>query len=142
MIIGAVITLPANAQAPASASLTHTVAVTIPSRVKIQVASLTVATPASINVSAGQLSTERLALTVNATQAWVLAVGSSSDVATRKTGVEWSRDARSQFSAVTTNHVPVATGARSFNANAANVFFRNTNGNRDGESVVLTVSAP
>jgi len=142
LVIGsAVMALPANAQPRASASLTHTVFVTVPARVKVQVASLSASTPASIKVSAGELNTVGLGLTVNATQAWVLSIGSASDVTTRKAGMQWSRDG-SQFSAVTTNHATVATGVNSFDAKAANVFLRNTDGSRDGEPVMLTVAAP
>lgn len=142
VISSAIMAVPANAQSFASTSLTHTVFVTVPPRVKVQVASLAVATPASIKVSAGQLNTEGLSLTVNATQAWVLSIGSASDVTTHKPGMEWSRDGRSQFSAVTTNHVPVATGVNSTDAKAANVFFRSATGSTDGEPVMLTVVAP
>ena len=143
LVIGsAIMALPANAQSRASTSLMHTVVVTIPSRVKVQVASLAASTPASIKVSAGDLNTVGLALTVNATQAWVLSIGSASDVTTRKLGVQWSRDGRSQFSGVTSNNVAVATGVSSFDAKAANVFFRSANGSKDGEPVMLTVAAP
>jgi len=72
----------------------------------------------------------------------VLSIGSTSDVATAKSGVQWSRDGRSMFSAVTTNQVPVASGVSSFDAKAANVFVRSANGNGDGEPVMLTVAAP
>jgi hypothetical protein len=142
VISSAIVALPVNAQPRASASLTHTVVVTVPSRVKVQVASLAASTPASIKISTGDLNTVGLALTVNATQAWVLSIGSGSDVTSRKLGVQWSRDGRSHFSAVTTNSVPVATGVSSFDAKAANVFFRSANGNKDGEPVMLTVAAP
>jgi len=144
LVIGsAVMALPANAQPRASASLTHTVFVTVPARVKVQVASLSASTPASIKVSAGELNTVGLGLTVNATQAWVLSIGTASSVIGRKpTMQQWSRDGRSQFSAVTTNHATVATGVNSFDAKAANVFLRDTDGSRDGEPVMLTVAAP
>ncbi len=138
----AIVALPANAQSRASTSLTHTVIVTVPPRVKVQVASLAVSTPASVRVASGQPNTEGLSLTVSATRAWVLSIGSASGAATRKLGLQWSRDSRSQFSPMTTRDVPVATGVSSFDAKAANVFFRNANGTRDGDSVVLTVSAP
>jgi hypothetical protein len=133
---------PANAQSRASTSLTHMVVVTVPSRVKVQVASLAASSPASIKVSTTDINTVGLGLTVNATQAWVLSIGSASDVATRKSAVQWSRDGRSQFSAVTTSQVPVAAGVSSFDPKAANVFFRNANGSRDGAAVMLTVVAP
>ena len=142
VISSAIMALPASAQPRASASLMHTVVVTVPSRVKVQVARIATPTPASIKVSAGDLNTVGLALTVDATQAWVLSIGSASDVTTRTPGVHWSRDGRSQFSAVTTNNVPVATGVNSLDAKAASVFFRSANGNKDGEPVMLTVAAP
>jgi hypothetical protein len=142
VISSLIVTHPASAQSRASTSLTHMVVVTVPSRVKVQVASLAASAPASINVSTGALNTVGLGLTVNATQAWVLSIGSASDVATRKSPVQWSRDGRSQFSSVTTTHVPVATGVSSFDPKAANVFFRNANGSRDVEPVMLTVAAP
>jgi hypothetical protein len=142
VISSSIMANPASAQSRASTSLTHIVVVTVPSRVKVQVASLAVPAPASINDAAGEPNTVGLGLTVNATQAWVLSIGSASDVATRKSGVQWSRDGRSQFSAVTTSHVPVAAGVSSFDPKAANVFFRNANGSTDGEPVMLTVVAP
>ena len=141
VISSSILALPANAQSRASASLTHMVVVTVPSRVKVQVASLS-SNPTSVKVSANELNTIGLALTVNATQAWVLSIGSASDVATGKPGMKWSRDDRSQFSAVTAKQVTLATGVSSFDPKAANVFFRNTNGSADGQPVMLTVVAP
>ncbi len=142
VISSTLIAHPANAQSRASTSLLHTVFVTVQPRVKVQVASLAASTPASTKVSAGELNTVGVGLTVKATQAWVLSIGSASDVTTRKLGVRWSRDGRLQFSAVTSNHVPVATGVSSFDAKAANVFFRSASENKDGEPVILTVAAP
>ncbi|HMJ18085.1 MAG TPA: hypothetical protein VK478_06815 [Gemmatimonadaceae bacterium] len=141
VISSSIVAHPANAQSRASTSLNHMVVVTVPSRVKVQVASLSPST-ASIKVSAGELNTVGLGVTVNATQAWVLSIGSASDVATGKPAVKWSRDDRSQFSAVTANQVTVATGVSSFDPKAANVFFRNANGSADGQPVMLTVVAP
>ena len=142
LVSSSIIAQPANAQPRASTSLTHVVVVTVPSRVKVQVASLSASNPASIKVSAGERNTVGLALTVNATRAWVLSIGSASDVATGKAGVQWSRDDRSLFSAVTANQVTLATGVSSFDPKAANVFFRNANGSRNGQPVMLTVVAP
>jgi hypothetical protein len=138
----AIMALPANAQSFASTSLTHTVVVTVPARVKVQVASLAASSPASIKASASDLNTVGLALTVSATHAWVLSIGSASDVTTRTPGVQWSRDGHAQFSAVTSKSTPIAAGVSSFDAKAANVFFRSANRNRDGEPVMLTVTAP
>ena len=141
VISSSIVAHPANAQSRASTSLTHMVVVTVPSRVKVQVASLSAST-ASIKVSAGELNTVGLGVTVNATQAWVLSIGSASVVATGKPAVKWSRDDRSQFSAVTANQVTVATGVSSFDPKAANVFFRNASGSTNGQPVMLTVVAP
>ena len=138
----AIMALPANAQSPASTSLIHTVVVTVPPRVKVRVASLAVSAPSSIRVSSAQPNTAGLALTIKATQAWVLSIGSESGAATRKSGLQWSRDGLSQFSAVTTGDIPVASGVSSSDSKAANLVFRNANGNSDGESVLLTISAP
>jgi hypothetical protein len=141
VISSSIVAHPANAQSRASTSLTHMVVVTVPSRVKVQVASLSAST-ASIKVSAGELSTVGLGVTVNATQAWVLSIGSASDVATGKPAVKWSRDDRSQFSVVTANQVTVATGVSSFDPKAANVFLRSADGSAVGQPVMLTVVAP
>ncbi len=116
----AVVALPAGAQSRGSASLTHTVSVTVPARVKVRVASLGASTPAPASVSSSQAKPNGLSLTVSASQAWVLAIGSASSVAMPKSDLQWSPDGRSQFSTVTTRDVPVAKG----------------------ETVVLTVSAP
>ncbi len=76
-----IIAHPANVQSWASTSLTHmVVVVTVPSRVKVQVANLAASTPASIKVFPSELNTVGLGLTVKATQAWVLSIGSASDV--------------------------------------------------------------
>ena len=140
-----IIAHPANAQSWASTSLTHMVVVTVPSRVKVQVANLAASTPASIKVSPGELNTVGLGLTVKATQAWVLSIGSASGVAAAKSRVQWSADGGSGYSAVTTASSVVASGA-SYDVKAANVFFRGASGSRpsgrDAETVVLTVSAP
>jgi hypothetical protein len=143
LVIGsAVIALPVNAQSLGSASLTHTVFVTVPSRVRVQVADLAVPTPAAVRISDGELNTTGLAVTVNATQAWVLSIGSATDVTSRSAGMQWSRDGRSNFSAVTANPTTVANGVNSFDPKAANVFLRSANGSRDGAPVMLTVVAP
>lgn len=149
-ISSAIIALPADAQSRGSASLTHTVSVTVPPRVKIQVAPLAISTPASEGVSAGQTSPEGLSLSINANRAWVLAIGFVSEVAARKSRLQWSPDGSSGFSAVTMSDAPVASSDSSFDARAANLYFRGAtsragstlSGYRSGESVVLTVSAP
>ena len=140
----AIISLPAGAQG-GSASLTHTVSVSVPARLKVQVANLAFSSSAPASVSSVQPKADGLSITVNATQAWVLSIGSASGVAAAKSRVQWSTDGGSGYSAVTTASSVVASGA-SYDAKAANVFFRGASGSRpsgrDAETVVLTVSAP
>jgi hypothetical protein len=146
IISNALVAVPMAAQSRGFASLTHTVSVTVPARVKVQVASLTAASiPVAASVSSVPISANGLSLTVRATQAWVLSLGSAE---TKKSQLQWSPDGRSQFSSVTNRDVPVASGVSSGDATAANMFFRSAasaaalNGNAQGETVVLTVSAP
>jgi hypothetical protein len=147
-ISSAIIALPIEAQSPASVSLVHTVSVTVPPRVKVQVAKLAVSTPAAVRVSSSPINAEGLSLTVSANRAWVLAIGSDVRSATRKSRLQWSPDGRSQFSAVSTRDVAIASSDSSFDGKPANLFFRNaasaarSTGYGDAESVVLTVSAP
>ena len=141
----AVISLPAGGQIGASASLTHTVSVSVPARLKVQVANLAFSSPVAANVSSVQTRTDGLSITVNATQAWVLSIGSASGAAAPKSRVQWSTESASGFSAVTAKDVAVASGA-SYDAKASSVFFRSADGSRqsgrDAETVVLSVSAP
>ena len=93
--------VPAAAQPRGYASLTHTVSVTVPSRVKVRVASLSLSVPGPSNKSAAPSSAEGLALTVSASQPWVLAIGSRPDRATAKSQVKRSADTLSRFSVLT-----------------------------------------
>lgn len=135
----AIISLPAVAQPGASASLTHTVTVTVPSRVNVQLAQFAVSTPAPVRLSSRQANTDGLSLTIRATQAWVLAIGRVYGVAARKSHLQWSPDGNSGFSTVTSRDVAVASGAGSYGAKATTLFFARGG---DGEPIVLTVSAP
>jgi spore coat protein U-like protein len=114
----AVMALPVAAQANGSVSLTHTVMVTVPARVKVRVASLAVSAPvASSKIVANK--GEGLSLTVSASKAWVVAIGSQSGNGAQ-TSRQLSSDGRSQFSVI-----PSAIG-----------------GYRSGQPVLLTLSAP
>jgi hypothetical protein len=141
----AVFALSASGQAGSSVSLTHTVSVSVPPRVKVQVANLAFSSQAAANVSSVKPKADGLAITVNATQAWVLSIGSGSGSAALKSRVQWSTEGASGFSTVSAQDVAVASGA-SYDAQAANVFFRSapdaTLNGRDAGIVVLTVSAP
>lgn len=149
-ISSAIMALPADAQSRGSASLTHTVTVTVPPRVKVQVAKLAFATLAPVGVSSRPTNVDGLSLTINANRPWVLAIGSQVGASTRKSRLQWSPDGNSGFTTVTTSHVAVASGVTSFDAKAATLFFRNVTsalgssltGYNEGEPVVLTVSAP
>ena len=144
-ISSAVISLPASGQVGASASLTHTVSVSVPARLKVQVANLAFSNPVAANVSSVQTKTDGLSITVNATQAWVLSIGAASGAVAPKSRVQWSTEGSSGYTAVTAKDVAVASGA-SYDAKASSVFFRSAGGSRqsaaDTETIVLSVSAP
>jgi hypothetical protein len=137
MLACALLSRSAAAQHGASVSLTHTVTVTVPPRVKVQVGNAQVA--ASAVRASGQPSTNGLALSINATQPWTLSIGASG-----KTQLQWSRDGQSGYSALTTRDEVVASGVLSQIPTSANVFVRPVgSGNGDGDSspVMLTVVA-
>lgn len=117
----AIISLPAAAQSGSSASLTHTVSVTVPSRVKVQVSSFSVATPSVVkNIS--QTKADGLSLTIHATRAWVLTAGSAPDAAASPSSLKWSSDSSSDPSTVFIKRSAVP--------------------NTNGEPIILTVAAP
>lgn len=149
LVLGsAMISVPARAQLGASASLTHTVYVTVPPRVKVQVANLAFSAPVPARVSSSQVNVGGLSLTVNATQAWVLAIGSPSSSSAQKSHLQWSTDGTSGFSAVTPTATAVASSVTGSKAKAANLYFRNgasatgQTGAAGTEPVVLTITAP
>ena len=117
----AIIARPAAAQSGSSASLTHTVSVTVPARVKVQVANSSVQTPAVVK-NTGRTSTDGLSLTINASRAWVLTAGSASGAAASRSSLRWTSDSDSGLSSVFIRRSAVA--------------------NTNGEPIVLTVAAP
>jgi hypothetical protein len=129
----------------ASVSLIHTVQVTVPPRVKVQVASVAPATQSTARAASGQTA-DGLALSVNATQAWTLSIGS---VAGRSQH-QWSLDPKSGFAAVTPRSATIASGVLSSAPTTATVFFRNSavgasvqlESATDSDAVLLTVVAP
>lgn len=126
-----------------STRLTHTVTVTVPPRVKVQVGSLSAAAPA-VRVGNPDSSTQGLSVSVNATQAWTLSVAAASDAA--PSSIRWSRDASTGYAGLTSSEVTIASGVLSNQPRAAKLFFRDgTRGwttDSNATSVVLTVSAP
>jgi len=141
----AIISRPAVAQLGSSVSLTHTVTVTVPPRVRVQVGSLAPVAQNASRVTALQ-GTDGLALSISATQSWTLAIGSAS----AKPRVQWSRDVNSGFADVSSRQATVASGEISQTPTTARVFFRNLSkgdssitGSAEGsDAVMLTVVAP
>jgi hypothetical protein len=134
------------AQRGASSSLTHTVTVTVPPRVKVQVASLAPTAVSAVTARSVSPSTQGLSLNVRASRAWVLSI--SSNPSELNANVRWSLEPGTGFSKLTSSQV-IASGTQAADASAANVFFRNaidtsSSKQRDhgGAPVVLTVSAP
>jgi spore coat protein U-like protein len=138
----ALISRSAVAQHGASVSLTHTVSVTVPPRVKVQVGSAQVA-PSAARVS-GQPSANGLSLSVSATQPWTLSIGGPS-----KSRLQWSRDGQSDYEAVTEQSSTVASGELSQIPTSAQVFVRpvkrvisaRDGGASDSDSVIFTIVA-
>ncbi|MFN2636079.1 MAG: hypothetical protein ABR585_03515 [Gemmatimonadaceae bacterium] len=125
---------PALAQAGRS-SFSHVVSVTVPPRVKVQVAAIQqphVALSSSASPSG-------ISLSVNATQAWVLSIGSRN-----RAKVQWSRQGDNGFAGLAGENTTVASGPGLSNTSTS-LFFRD----RGAESatgadaaVVLSVVAP
>ena len=142
VVSSAVIAVPAEAQ---YASLTHTVSVTVPARVKVQVAALSF-TPASVtaDVRSSQTNVEGLSLTINASHAWVLSIGSASGSSAQKSNLQWSSNGSSDFSRITATGATVASALSGYEAKAANMFFRNgvSGGSNSDGPIVLTITAP
>jgi hypothetical protein len=138
----ALVSSPAAAQ-KGSSSLIHTVTVTVPPRVKVQVGSFSPAAPA-VSVRNLDSSTQGLSVSVNASQAWTLSIASTSDAAA--SSIRWSRDASTGYAGLTSSEVTIASGVLSNQSNASSLFFRDAldGAKRDSSttSVVLTVSAP
>ena len=141
----AIISRAASAQYGSSVSLTHTVTVTVPPSVKVQVTSAAPTAQRSGLVASSQTRIDGLALSVSATQPWTLSIASAAG----KSSLQWSHDRSAPFTAVGTRGATVASGELSQIPTATNVFFRNAlsieshdRGNSDdSDSVMLTVVA-
>jgi hypothetical protein len=143
LVLGSAIAArPALGQQGSSVSLTHTVTVTVPPRVKVQVGSV-----ASMSSAPSQSSVRSDALTVSvsATRAWVLSIGSA-----KGSQVQWSTDAAAGFASIGRRDATIAAGEISQVPAAATLFFRNASvgkvaeqiGGESSEPVILTVAAP
>jgi hypothetical protein len=135
------ISVPARAQIGSSVSLTHTVSVTVPPRVKVQVANLAFAATIPARVSSSQVNVGGLALTINASQAWVLAIGSSSSA--QKSNLQWSTNGSSGFSTINSTGAAVASSVAGYESKAANLYFRDVaSSGPSADPIVLTITAP
>jgi hypothetical protein len=130
---------PATSQA-ASVSLTHTVSVTVPARIKVEVANSAVAAHETRMVTSNGL-----ALSVNATQAWSLSID-----APKHSKVRWSRDGTNTFFALKDGRPGIASGTRSSITTATTIFVRpgteDSRGSSEAEhgipaTVLLTIVA-
>ena len=123
------------------ATAVHTVSVTIPPRVKVQVSSFT-ASPSSSSLANSQTS-GGVAVTVTATQPWILSIGTT----TKKTGaVKWSRSQKDGYASVSANQATIASGAHGTTSADATLYLRADSAegranNADEAPVVLTIVA-
>lgn len=133
----ALVAPPARSQQSSTVSLTHTVSVTVPPRVKVEVGKLTSSAETSPSLPA--TPSAGLAVSVRATQAWALTIGSTHG----SSKVQWSTQRSGGFSVVGQEKL-VASGELSLAAAAATIFFREGGQPREDESdiVILTVVAP
>ena len=148
IVVGsALISRAAVAQRGASSSLTHTVTVTVPPRVKVQVAAFSPTSVSAVRAGTVSPSTQGISVNVSATQAWVLSIGSNPSSAANA-NVRWSLEPGTGFSKLPSSRV-IASGTQAGDPGAATVFFRNAidtasakQRDHSGPPVVLTVSAP
>jgi hypothetical protein len=132
IVIGSAMISRAAVAQGSSSSLTHVVSVTVPPRVKVQVAP----------------STQGLSLNVSATQAWVLSIGSNPS-AQQNSNVRWSLESGAGFSKLTSSQVRIASGTLAVDPTAATLFIRNAmdtasvnQRDQSGPPLVLTIAAP
>jgi len=139
VLASAIISREANAQG-ASVSLTHTVTVTVPPRVRVQVGP----TAQSMVRVANEPSANGLSLNIKATQPWSLFIGAS-----KSSRLQWSRDSSSGFASIAGGESAVASGTSSPTLTPAMVFVRsaavssesNENETEPSGPVLLTIVA-
>ena len=143
VLSSAMIAIPARAQIGSSVSLTHTVSVTVPPRVKVQVANLAFAAVVPARVSSSNVNVGGLALTINASQAWVLAIGSTPSSSAQKSNLQWSNNGTSGFSTISSTGAAVASSVTGYESKAANLYFRDVaSAGGSVDPIVLTITAP
>ena len=125
---------PVFAQMPASSSVVHTVSVTVPSRVRVEVKNL----PTTSVASKPAAGPRGLSVSVIATQRWALAIGTSAKRSDRR--LQWSRQSARGFSNVAESGTVIARGAIAAAPVDADLFVRN-GAEAESDPVFLTVTA-
>jgi hypothetical protein len=130
----ALVARPALGQLGSSVSLTHTVSVTVPPRVKVQIGNVVPSSQIGASVPS-----DGLAVSVSATQSWTLSIGSVNG----DSKLQWSTEQNGGFSSVSGRGATIASGNISPVPAAATVFFRSAGRSESGaDAVILTVVAP
>ncbi|MEX2109347.1 MAG: hypothetical protein WD802_01915 [Gemmatimonadaceae bacterium] len=153
LVGGAMLSHPAAAQhGNVSKSLMHVVSVTIAPRVRVELTPVSQMSshspPAAVKLTSNRGAAEGLALSVRATQSWVLSMKSraSSPVA-RDSKLRWSSSPRGEFTPVTSADTVLAAGTPSASSADTAVFFSaaqrlSASANSDETAVILSVTAP
>jgi len=116
ILLGSIATSrPAFAQS-AAVSLTHTVTVTVPPRVRVSIADVAAQRELGTTVTP---TAKGVAVSVRATQPWTLSIGSQ-----RPSKLQWSHGDRSGFSSVDTKEAIIASGKQSQTPISATLFLR------------------
>jgi hypothetical protein len=154
MLVGsAMLSRPAAAQhGNVSKSLMHVVSVTIAPRVKVELSPVSYmsshSAPAAVKLTSNQGAAEGLALSVHATQSWVLSMKSrASAPITRVSKLRWSSSPHGELTPITSADTVLVAGKPSASPADTAVFFSTAQhlgapASSDEAAVVLTVSAP
>jgi hypothetical protein len=132
ILAGAILSREVTAQG-ASVSLTHTVTVTVPPRLKVQIGTSTART---VEV-ADKPSANGLSLSIKATQPWSLFIGAS-----KSSRLQWSRDPSSGFASIAGGESAIASGRSSPVVTSAMVFVRSAAVSSESSEDKTEPSAP
>jgi hypothetical protein len=141
LVISATVFSPSAYAQFGSASLIHTVAVTVAPRVKVEAQAFSTTQRPSMSFSKTTVSEGGVRLSINATQRWVLTVGTSAS-AQDKSQVRWSSTADGAFATVTSKVSTVATGTLSSQPAQTDLFLRTDGTAGDAAPILLTIVTP
>jgi hypothetical protein len=124
-----------------SATGVHTVSVTIPPRVKVQVSSFAASTIATSSII-GNKQAGGVTVSVTATRPWILSIGASPN----SRSVKWSRNQNTGYAALSPSQATVASGAHGTTSSDATLYLRadaaaDRADTADDTPVVLTMAA-